>query len=285
MYLITSQEILDRFIPNVLASVKGEMSLFDKLAPAIELAEEWVAETFLGPTLLVSLANPHDTSVIKSFTCRIITAEAFKNSCPSLDLILTPNGFGIVNNSNVVPASRERVDKLIESLEMERDRAIHLLLSSLPSIPDWLNTAHCRRFASTMFPTLDVVDSLGINFPKWRKYTELRPIIEDIELMIETQYIGHEQMEVFRHEAMTKSSSSTLVSNIIRSLKACEVQLIKDKLSPDPALLPIPSTLTNIVNIIRLHPSEFLEWHNSTIASLYKPVIYENKKGDKAYWF
>ena len=36
---------------------------------------------------------------------------------PSLDLVLTTNGFGIVSNQNVVPASRERVDALISSLE------------------------------------------------------------------------------------------------------------------------------------------------------------------------
>lgn len=36
---------------------------------------------------------------------------------PSLDLVLTPNGFGIVSNQNVAPASRDRVARLIASLE------------------------------------------------------------------------------------------------------------------------------------------------------------------------
>ena len=29
----------------------------------------------------------------------------------------------------------------------------------------------------------------------------------------------------------------------------------------------------------------FPEWHNSEIAELYQPKIYENNKSDKGYWF
>ena len=43
--------------------------------------------------------------------------------------------------------------------------------------------------------------------------------------------------------------------------------------------------LVSIVNIIRNQPDEFPLWHSSSIAELYKPAIFENKKKDTGYWF
>lgn len=286
MNLITSQEILAKYIPNVLASVKGETSLFDKLTPALRMSEHWVLKDFLGQELFDNICAADEGNLVRVYTSRIVVSDAFMNTVPSLDLVLTPNGFGIVSNSNIAPASRERVDKLIESLEMECDRAIHLLLQYLPSVAQWRNTEQCERFSSTMFPTLDVVDMLGISFPRWRKFIELSPSIEEIEQKIIAQYIGQEQMDVFRKEALSPSSTSLVMKTVIRSLRAYEVQILKNRLSATaPSVCTPPTALVDIVNIIRTHPDVFPEWHASSIADLFKPAIYENNKNDKGYWF
>ena len=61
---------------------------------------------------------------LKATMARIVAFDAFRNAVPHLDLILTPNGFGIVNNSNIAPASKERVERLIASLLSNRDDEI-----------------------------------------------------------------------------------------------------------------------------------------------------------------
>ena len=217
----------------------------------------------------------------------MISTPSFKNAIPSLDLILTPNGFGIVNNSNIAPASGERVNRLIDSLEAERDNAIRLLLSALAEDTEWKQTTQYGFFAATMFPNIDICDFLGIRNHKWQKYQEIRPDILDIEEYIVSQFIGTELMDVLRKEAMSPSSTSSyLMKTVIRSLRAYEAQVLKNKLStPEPYVCSPPTAMISIVNTIRTNPDEFPEWHASSIADLYKPVIYENKKGDKAYWF
>ena len=60
----------------------------------------------------------------------LVANRALVQALPALDLILTPNGFGVVNNANVVPASRDRVDRLLASLLAARDRALDFLLDS-----------------------------------------------------------------------------------------------------------------------------------------------------------
>ena len=277
MKLITSEEILRRYIPNILASVKGEVPLIDKLTSFLDIAEEWVAHTITSESTFSTIAGYADANVIKTYAAKVVVCEAFKNAVPSLDLILTPNGFGIVSNSNVVPASKERVYRLIDSLEAERDNAIRLLLSSLPSEPSWMTSTQYEYFSATMFPNLDISDYLGVAHQQWKKYQEVRATLLEIEQHIATQFLGQEQLDVFRKEAMSPSSTSYLMKSVIRSLRAYEAQVLKNRLStPEPTVCTPPTALVSIVNIIRNHPDEFPLWHSSSIAELYKPAIFEN---------
>ena len=286
MKLITSEEILRRYIPNVLQTVKGEVPLFDKLTSFLDIAEEWVAHTFTSQATFSTIAGYADANIIKTYAAKVVVCEAFKNAVPSLDLILTPNGFGIVSNSNVAPASKERVYRLIDSLEAERDNTIRLLLSSLPGEPSWMTSTQCEYFSATMFPNLDICDYLGVAHQQWKKYQEVRATLLEIEQHIATQFLGQEQFDVFRKEAMSPSSTSSLMKAVIRSLQAAEVQMLKATLSPTaPSACIPPTALVSIVNCIRTHPTEFPQWHASPIADLYKPDTYENKKTDKGYWF
>ena len=47
---------------------------------------------------------------------RAVYATAAYNALPTLDLVATPNGFGVVSNQNIAPASKERVAAFRESL-------------------------------------------------------------------------------------------------------------------------------------------------------------------------
>ena len=286
MKLITSEEILRRYIPNVLQSVKGEVPLFDKLTSFLDIAEEWVAHTFTSQATFSTIAGYADANIIKTYAAKVVVCEAFKNAVPSLDLILTPNGFGIVSNSNVAPASKERVYRLVDSLEAERDNAIRLLLSYLPGEPSWMTSTQCEYFSATMFPNLDICDYLGVAHQQWKKYQEVRATLLEIEQHIATQFLGQEQLDVFRKEAMSPSSTSSLMKTVIRSLQAAEAQMLKATLSPTaPSACIPPTALVSIVNCIRSHPTEFPQWHASPIADLYKPDTYKNNKNDKGYWF
>lgn len=286
MKLITSEEILRRYIPNVLQTVKGEVPLFDKLTSFLDIAEEWVAHTFTSQATFSTIAGYADANIIKTYAAKVVVCEAFKNAVPSLDLILTPNGFGIVSNSNVAPASKERVYRLIDSLEADRDNAIRLLLSSLPGEPSWMTSTQCEYFSATMFPNLDICDYLGVAHQQWKKYQEVRATLLEIEQHIATQFLGQEQLDVFRKEAMSPSSTSSLMKTVIRSLQAAEVQMLKATLSPTaPSACIPPTALVSIVNIIRNQPDVFSEWHNSSITQLFQPKLYKNEKADKGYWF
>lgn len=311
--LITSDDILRRYIPNVLVSVKGETSLFDKLNPHLLMAERWVSSTFCSSSVFEQIASAPDSDLLRIYASKVVVSHAFMQAVPSLDLVLTPNGFGIVSNSNIAPASKERVERLILSLEQERDAAIQLLLSALfqsiksatdpsvyaegasyisdsapvpevsPSGLSWLATPQCAFFSATLFPDLSICDQLGICEHRWQKYLELRPRLIEIENQLATDFISEEQFLVFRKVVLSLDSASMLMQAVIRVLRAEIVRILRSNTDSSPS--PASHNLLHIVDIIKKNPDEFPQWHSSATASLFNPANFENKKADKGYWF
>lgn len=135
MILITDNETLRRFIPNIIREVKGETPLFDKLAPFLERAEQWFCHHFVPAELLDAVAAE---------AAHIVAVEAYRLAVPQLDLVLTPNGFATVGTQNLSPASKMRVDRLVGGLLSERDKALAQLLHNLPSVEGWPDSPQGR---------------------------------------------------------------------------------------------------------------------------------------------
>ena len=71
-------------------------------------------------------------------------------------MVNPPNGFGIVNNQNIVPASKERVERLIATIEKQRDDTIILLLEKLRKKAQWVDSDAGRYWAETLFPNIEL---------------------------------------------------------------------------------------------------------------------------------
>ena len=278
MILITSDDQVRQNIPNVLATVEGEPTLLEKLHPFIEQAEGWLAENFTSSEILLAIAGEEGTQLREQCT-RVVITEAFRAAIPSLDVILTPNGFGIVNNTNVVPASRERVERLILSLETSRDEQLIALLRLLPAHEAWLATKQAAYFSSTLFPNISMCREIGIREHLWLEYQALVPQLQNIERVLAETYFSEAQMQVFRQVAMEWSPATLpIVRSVIINIRQLILLLLtKHNLHVQQYY--------DVVNIIRQHPDEFPEWHSSPTAELYSPAVFENKKKSGGYWF
>ena len=289
MMLITSDEQLRRLIPNVFATVEGEPSLLVKLTPFLETSGDWAKQHFIPDDLFELIAESSasaeteaDNSTVAALCLpleKAIVCEAYKNAIPSLDLVLTPNGFGIVSNQNVAPASKERVERLLASLEQERDRNIEQLLLRLPTIEGWEQSEQGKYFAATMFPFLGLCRRLAINEHLWDEYQHLHDRLIKIENVLAETYFSQEQMDVFRQHVMNQMRlCHPLEEQVIRSLQSLELMLVSDMQVHNQSFY-------DLVNIIREHSDIFLAWHVSETAKLYSPAVFRNKKRSGGYWF
>ena len=282
MKLITTDEQLRLLIPNVLATAEGEPTLIEKLYPFLETAEQWAIDNFIPEVIFEEIAEDDGFGPNERFRYpleKLVACQAYMTAIPSLDLVLTPNGFGIVSNQNIVPASRERVDVLMNSLESQRDSAIEALILRLSSRTDWQQSAQGKYFGATMFPLLNLCRRLAIREHIWDSYQQLHERLIKIENVLADTYFSQEQMQVFRSQVIVQySTSKPIEEQIIRSLQAYELQLLTD-------IQVHPQCYYDLVTIIRERPDDFPAWHASPVADLYTPKIFQNKKNSSAYWF
>ena len=201
--LITNDEQLRKFIPNLYTTAKGEKPFFDRLLPWLETAERWLVGQFVGADFLPTLLAADEDEPIRISATLVVVNEAFMRAVPNLDLVLTPNGFGIVSNQNVAPASRDRIARLLASLETNRDNSIEQLLTYLHRNSQWLGGTARRWFAATLFPNIDLANLCGYTEHRWVNYLGLRSKAIDVEQRIAEEFISPEQMNVFRHKVMT----------------------------------------------------------------------------------
>ena len=156
MRLITSNEQLNALLPNIQVTVTGETPLIDKLSPFLATTEKWLSDVFTSQPVFDTICQLAEGDALRVATTQAVVYEAFRRAVPHLDIILTPNGFGIVSNTNIAPASKERINRLLDALLDNRDAALLQVLSLLPAESGWIGTKQAQFFAATMFPNMEV---------------------------------------------------------------------------------------------------------------------------------
>ena len=289
MKIITTDEELRSHLPNIIASVKGETPLIERLSLFLALAEDWVRTTFTSESTFNTICGYTDANPTKVFTARLVVADALRRAIPSLDIVLTPNGFGVINTSNIAPASKPRVDRLVGSMLSHRDDCIAALLPALVGASKWLASDQASFFGATLFPDLAIVDSVGgATGSRWEKYLELRSQVIDLEASLAEEWLSPELMSALRAENL-RSGLTEKRSVIVRQVQAQIVGYLTAQAAarPDRANGGSFSSrrLADIVNYIRLNERDFEEWHKSETAKLFAPPVFRNDKKASGYFF
>lgn len=278
MNIITTDEQLRSHLPNIIASVKGETPLIERLSLFLALAEDWVRTTFTSESTFNTICGYTESNPIRIATARLVVADALRRAIPSLDIILTPNGFGVINTSNIAPASKPRVDRLVGSMLSHRDDCIAALLPALVGASKWLASEQASFFGATLFPDLAIVDSVGgASGSRWEKYLELRSQVIDLEASLAEEWLSPELMSALRAENL-RSELTEKRSVIVRQVQAQIVGYLK-------AGSFSSRRLADIVNYIRLNERDFKEWHSSETAKLFAPPVFRNDKKASGYFF
>ena len=278
MKLIMTDAQLRAHIPNIIASVKGEVPFIERLALFLDLAEDWVKTTFTSESTFNTICGYTDSNNIKILCSRLVVADALRRAIPSLDIVLTPNGFGVVNTSNLAPASKPRVDRLVGSMLAHRDDCIAALLPELVGASKWLASDRATFFGATLFPDFSLIEATApIQGSKWERYLELRSQVVDLEASLAEEWFSPELMTALRSENL-RGDLTQKRSEIVRQIKAQVVGYLRSGSFSS-------RRLADIVNYIRLNESDFKEWHGSKTAELFAPPVFRNRKEAKGYFF
>ena len=283
--LILDNNTLLHFVPNVLKSVQGELALFDKIEPHLQVAEDWLTANFLSAPVLEMLSTSGDDATNKLLHHARIAevAEAMLHAIPQLDLVLTPNGFGIVSNSNVAPASKERVERLLCSLEKMRDDTLQVLLPMLTAEAAWADTAPCQYFQSVLYPWLDLPRQLGSTDHVWQRFQELHSRMVEIEQRLAADFFSEDLLSALRHAhlfgAWDATASAPHYKRAWQHIFAIELFMLRENECPVPSCIEVVNALRNAPEGV------FEEWKQSPVARLFENHGFKNKRGSGGYWF
>lgn len=136
----------EKFERIVLAATSSNADVFNSMGDSIQLSIQKVEQKFLG----ASFAIPEN--LLPEFE-RFVCMDAFYNAIPMLDIVLTSTGFGVVNNQNVAPASRERVQALRDLVRKSADDAEERIIEGLILQPAWGDLPCARMLITSLFYT------------------------------------------------------------------------------------------------------------------------------------
>lgn len=280
MKIIKTNETLMAYVPNVVTTVEGEDSLYDKIEQWMSDSEEWVNHKLTGAATMDAIAAD-PTSEVWRHLASLIVVDALGRAIPSLDLVITPNGFGIVSNQNVAPASKDRVERLILQMNSQRDHFINMLLDDLCRHTDWQGSEQRQWFASSLlqFPKICVQGAADRvrEGQQWHTFLQLRERAITIEDAIAEKWISPGVMTQLREELLGKPYST--VKEVAIKVRAC----VFNELRGNPRN---HWDLDRITNFIRNHGDLFPAWETSETAKLYnEPTVFRNKKDSPGYFF
>lgn len=263
MKYITNNELLTAYIPNVVTAVEGEKDLFTKITPHLTIAEAWLESR------VVKYTDIAENESAMTYAKIIVANEGFRRAIPSLDLILTENGFGIVSDNNVAPASRDRVNALLDGLRAQVDEAIEALDAILNG----------AVLGGTVFQGYEAQRMQEVTADFFARYLADKIRIIAMEEMLARRVLSSEVLSALRNYAYDTTVNEPL-STLAFMVKQYIVRKLTDKMTPEEG----KRVARQMVDWIRKHPDTFPNWENSEAAKYWADYSYKNDKNSGGFW-
>ena len=274
--LIKNHDELCSFMPHVMAAAHGEPALYDELTPYLQQAQRWIYGEIVEPGIIEAAAET--SPAILSVAAHLSVVEAMRVAVPMLDVTFTPNGIATVGNQTLVPASQQRIDRLIAALEEERDRLADELIGFVVHRDDWRRSSAGKWYCRTLFPRPAMLSAAcGGKLPGRDKYAEITARVEFFEQSLQAQFFSPELMERWRMQPVTSPLEVVTLEKV-----RCAVLMALDE---NGSRRKLHHHLRLIVDTIRRNPDTFPLWHASEVAELYIPIEFENDKISHGYFF
>ncbi len=198
---IINYDILKATVPTILPSAQGKP--VERYNSAMQEAEQWLSSRVLNSKLIETLATDSAYSALKTQVAKVLAYKTYHIAIPTIDLVESANGFAVVNDNNLVPASKERVAALRESMLSGINISLDLLLEMLENEPklhgEWEKTLSYSLVTEWYFKSLTEFRRIGHfdgNRIDWiNALPRLKAIgIRDIENWLSAEYATHLKM-------------------------------------------------------------------------------------------
>lgn len=260
---------LRAYIPNILVTVDGEQTLFEKISSQLSASEEWLEARILGSLYVDVCEGVYPDIFVAAST--FIANDALGWMLGHLDIVLTPNGFGVVANNTIAPASKERVAALKKNISSVKGRALDTLLHHLCQIDAWRTSSQFEWHTSSWIQSLSDAEY------SFSKFLSLRRSAMPYEMEIAERWIGQE-LSIKLRKLLAQPNLTYPVGYVVEAINNIVIRATQEHRLDIRAL-------SMVVDIIRHYKDVFPEWFASDVAKLFDPPIFENKRSSGGYFF
>ena len=145
-----------QFESVIYAATNATADVYNACLPYMENAEDFIKDRLLDEGLAALSTDEKLSSLVRKFICE----SGFLLAIPHLDLVLTNTGFGVVSNDHVAPASRERVNALMEALRLAYDRTLCDITRHLFTVEGWGKNPRAKHRVTHVLYHIDDAERL-----------------------------------------------------------------------------------------------------------------------------
>lgn len=263
----------EKFERVVIAATSSTTEVFDSMGDAISISTERVKKMLFGQ-MDINKLSPTLTADIERFIC----LHAFYNAIPGLDLVLTATGFGVVNNQNVSPASRDRVEALRKQVKRASDDACDRIIIQLLGNEEWAATPNARIIVSSLFFTAEELKTYAGKPDACRSdLREIRPVIIEAEEIIRRQ-ISSELHDYLLTQIISDKCTphESVIIGMLR--KAIGLRINKQEAA-------FKRMLEDTVNFLEQAIEQFPIYENSIAYKVKRFEHYQNEQEDTCFFW
>jgi hypothetical protein len=253
--LVRTTDTVKKYFPQ---TTVDDFAIFE---PHIQTAEEKYVIPYLGKATSKRLndymdagAMPGESSLdgLLPLVQRAVVDFAYRVSVPVRNVVDTNDGFGVVQNSNLAPASSARTDELKAGVDEYGWNAIDVMLQYLEEnradFPEWYHSAVSTLAFRNLINNATEFGQY-VHLPGFSRvaFQQLRPVMDNVEMLIISQKIGDDVVSGLK----TKMKEDTLTPDDEKVLTLLQRALANLALSEN---VPIPDgsitfNITAIFNI------------------------------------
>lgn len=268
------------FESNVPAAKMPERntSVYERMKLMLRTAYTMAVRTLVAPECEQALESSVE---LRQLAIRAVCLDAFVRTCRSLDLVLTATGFGIVSTESTAPASRVRVEALIEEMAVEELRTVDLMLQLLVKVDGWGQTEQARQRIPTLFyrpAFLKMWATVPLSSGNWQTAQGLAASAD--------AFLRAEISEEYMEELLRKVRTGTQENADIIVIDKCN-RFTGDFISNYELSNGMPNRqmLSAVMEQVESYPESYPTYVSSRLYAKRHAERYRNRKEDPTFFF
>lgn len=254
-----------------LSATSSTAHVFDMIQPHLEVTEQNLKSELFGSFDYASIEG------LEAIAVRLVCLRTYYEQIPHLDLVLTPTGFGVVSNENVVPASPDRVKALRQQVKDAYDDALDEAIWAMLGT-DWVKTVSGRIHVNSLYITAKDLRSYA-GMPNAHRSDLLERLVQIAEA---EEYIRRTISAEFFEKLLDMIRSNKI--NDVHFLLVYELKVaIGAWLSGSKNVFRMK--VANVINRMENHIDDYPDYKNSEAYKVKHFEHHQNAKDDTTYFF